>query len=352
MSSPHPSPVPLSRQEEFRRVYLQLEALKDKYQRNGNRNMVLILTAMQQAANTSMAPGTPTPTPTPITAAVVAEKNGASQREVQKEERRGSKKERRCSDGVVMRPHVNNILASVTDKIVCATFQEELRSAVEGEALTKPPRPGGMGVGSGREACVLRRTKSKGAAADGRERRREDFFPNLEGVAALEGSMGRSLPATPCSPIPQQQDNLSVTSRGDKTKKQGSDQSNTAGSSLTSRSDSTPSDQSGPCRTPLQLGYRNAEFLLRKSVSSELTERVCRSLEYLDEGGGSRGPGSTPLGTEEDPSLEDRSVRSAHSTPRRSQGRRFREVRDPERARAFILYSLSDRATLTDEVTV
>ncbi|KAK8379315.1 hypothetical protein O3P69_019301 [Scylla paramamosain] len=350
----YPHTLPLPRQEEFRRVYLQLEALKDKYQRNGNRNMVLILTAMQQAANTSMAPGTPTPTPTPITAAVVAEKNGGSQREGQKEERRGSKKERRCSDGVVMRPHVNNILASVTDKIVCATFQEELRGAVEQEALSKPTGGPGGGVGGGRDACVLRRTKSRGAAADGRERRREDFFPSLEGVGGLEGSTGRSLPATPCSPLPPQQDCLSVTSRGDKAKKHaaGSDQSNTGGSSLTSRSDSTQSDHSGPCRTPLQLGYRNAEFLLRKSVSSELTERVCRSLEYLDEGGGSRGPGSTPLGTEEDPSLEDRSVRSAHSTPRRSQGRRFREVRDPERARAFILYSLSDRATLTDEVTV
>ncbi|KAG7160022.1 hypothetical protein Hamer_G017474 [Homarus americanus] len=104
------------------------------------------------------------------------------------------------------------------------------------------------------------------------------------------------------------------------------------------------------------LGHRSAEFLLRKSVSTELSDRVCRSLEYLDEtgtrcGGPIGGTGGCG-GNEEDLSIEDRSVRSAHSTPRRSGGRRFREIHDPERARAFILYNLSDRATLTDEVTV
>lgn len=372
-------------------MYLQLEALKDKHQRNGNRRMVLILTAMQHAANTSIAPNSPTSaaTPTPITTAVVTEKNGGnqpsdrpkeSQQKEEKQKRGSSKKERRCSDGVVIKPYVNNILASVTDKIVCATFQEGCLEDLNGgktvkeeeeeeEVMSKARREdvggGGDGGKAGRNVCTLRRTKSRETAVDRRERRRrEDFFPSCRleggGTAEASGGTGRSLPTTPSSPhppLPPQQDSHNMASRiskGPKYPTGSLDISYGAGSSFSSQSVSSQSeeDPSGACRTPLQLGYRNADFLLRKSVSSELTERVCRSLEYLDEGGVSRGPGGTPGGTEEDPSLEDRSVRSAHSTPRRSQGRRFREIRDPERARAFILYSLSDRATLTDEVTV
>lgn len=168
---------------------------------------------------------------------------------------------------------------------------------------------------------------------------------------------GRSLPTSPTSPHPlnPSQDTQSLTSKGSQDPRhplRSRDASYTEGSSYSSHSGSseTGAAPNASCRTPLQLGYRNADFLLRKSISSELTERVCRSLEYLDEGSAIRQSGS-PVGLEEDQN-EDRSVRSAHSTPRRSQGRRFREVRDPDRARAFILYSLSDRATLTDEVTV
>lgn len=46
----------------------------------------------------------------------------------------------------------------------------------------------------------------------------------------------------------------------------------------------------------------------------------------------------------------DRSSRSAQSTP--NQMTRLRVIRDPDKARAFILYNLADRAKLSSEVTV
>lgn len=133
---------------------------------------------------------------------------------------------------------------------------------------------------------------------------------------------------------------------------------NTSCGSSSSRShlDTAAGSLTSPTKS-LDYQASASEFLQRKKFSADLSDRVCRSLECLDEGGarclGGAGGGSGCCGgTGSDLGLEDRSVRSAHSTPRRSQGRRYREVKDPERARAFILYSLSDRATLTDEVTV
>lgn len=356
---------------------MQLEALKDKHQRNGNRQMVLRLTAMQQAANTTF-PSTPTmPAPTPMTSAVVSEKNGNSRKD--EKEKRGSKKEGRCSDGVVMKPYVNNILANVTDKIVCATFQEAcidprggggrgegvregggtLKDDEEDEKVRKSKEvTGGSGErgvegggGGGGELCTLRRCKSREGTVDRRERRGGERRAGEGGGRGGSGERSikerRSLPTSPTSPHPLQ-DTCSLASEGPRHPLRSRDVSYTEGSSCSSPSGSSEAVPAS-CRTPLQLGYRNAEFLLRKSISSELTDRVCRSLEYLDEGSAMRQ--GSPMGLDEDQN-EDRSVRSAHSTPRRSQGRRFREVRDPDRARAFILYSLSDRATLTDEVTV
>ncbi|XP_063601661.1 probable G-protein coupled receptor CG31760 [Penaeus indicus] len=279
--------------EEFRKVYMQLEALKERNLRAGNRGMAAKIKAMQDAANT--ASFTSAPSAPPVTTVVVSEKKETNaERELRRAE---SRREKKCNDGIIMKPYVNNILANMTDKIVCATFKDEI------------PSP----------------TKVSPDLAQ--QRWREDMDEEELSRTSYSAPHDTSETAS-CRCQSVSHENLCTC----ETKSEGD-----------TKSDSEAKDLKA-------MGCRSAEFLLGKSVSSEgtadLSERVCRSLENLDDTSARGGP----VG-ECDLSLEDRSVRSAHSTPRRNQGR-FREIRDPDRARAFILYSLSDRATLTEEVTV
>lgn len=110
--------------EEFRKVYMQLEALKERNLRAGNRGMAAKIKAMQDAANT--ASFTSAPSAPPVTTVVVSEKKESN---VEREQRRAeSRREKKCNDGIIMKPYVNNILANMTDKIVCATFKDEIPS--------------------------------------------------------------------------------------------------------------------------------------------------------------------------------------------------------------------------------
>ncbi|XP_071513785.1 uncharacterized protein [Panulirus ornatus] len=418
-------------QEEFRRLYVQLESLRERNLRLGNRQMVAKITAMKDAANlpSSCSSSTPAPQPPPITAVVVTEKNlgSAADQQQQQQQKRPSRRDRNYSDGIVMKPYVNNILANMTDKIVCATFHEELTApppsagALQGEGSPSsvgPYKEGPLGArgkdpnlrnsvshednigsgerrvgdvshlkksassreetiecaddGRGRDANPLKKTETKKPT----DKRKKGKEVQLSRQPDCQDSPG--LPNSPDSkaspPIDYVRCNSSDASSGSadtgsvgprdtrgagkasggRCVSRGS-QSSSSQSSSSSSSDAAAKGSYGS-KDLKPVGYRSAEFLLRKSVSTELSERFCRSLEYLDDGGSRCGGSAGGTGgcgaADEDLSLEDRSVRSAHSTPRRSQGRRFREVRDPERARAFILHSLSDRATLTDEVTV
>ncbi|KAK8734404.1 hypothetical protein OTU49_006171, partial [Cherax quadricarinatus] len=119
-------------QEQFQRLYTQLESLREKNLRLGNRQMVAKLTAMQEAAK-----NTTTTTVSSVTTAIVTEKNGRSAEQQQQQQpqqlllqphqqqRRRSQRERKYSDGIVMKPYVNSILANMTDNITCTSFQGE-----------------------------------------------------------------------------------------------------------------------------------------------------------------------------------------------------------------------------------
>lgn len=409
---------------------MQLESLRERNLRLGNRQMVAKITAMKEAANhpTSCSASTAAP---PLTAVVVTEKSLGSNAEQQQQlqQRRPSRRDRKYSDGIVMKPYVNNILANMTDKIVCATFQEELQSppssvgVPQGEGshgVVGQHKEGPLGargkdpnlrnsvsneenIGKGGERSAgdvshLRKSASREETIDSAEDNRGREVSVLEKTDSKKpadkrkkGEQVHPLVKPDCkdsSGLPTCQDSK-VSPPNDYVRCNSSDASSGSGDTVavglrdacgkskascgrcvsrsshnsshnSSHSSSSRSDAAAKNSSDSEdlkpLGYRSAEFLLRKSVSTELSERFCRSLEYLDEGssrcgGPAGGPGGCG-GHDEDLNIEDRSVRSAHSTPRRSQGRRFREVRDPERARAFILHSLSDRATLTDEVTV
>ncbi|XP_069187445.1 uncharacterized protein [Procambarus clarkii] len=390
-------------QEQFQRLYTQLESLRERNLRLGNRQMVAKLTAMQEAAAST----TPI-TATKVTAAVVTERNGSSaeqQQQYQQQQQqyqqqqlgRRSQRERNYNDGIVMKPYVNSILAN--DKLACADYQAEAEVALSTlGTLAKTPAKDPV-----KNVNLLRKSISKEEILDKGGGRRGKIFNHLkkstskdENINSVLRNRGKDLN------VLRKIDNIEATVKKNRRRSEShllktgckdlveyircpdaaaiipddcSHRTVTSSASVdaelarryTSPEDfcgsltsSNPSDNA--TRSPSSakdlkpFGHRSAEFLLRSSISTELCERVCRSLEYLDESGtrygapigGSGGCG----GPEEDLSLEDRSVRSAHSTPRRSQGRRFREVHDPDRARAFILYNLSDRATLTDEVTV
>lgn len=320
-------------QEEFRKVYMQLEALKERNLRAGNRGMAAKIKAMQDAANT--ASFTSAPSAPPVTTVVVSEKKESN---VEREQRRAeSRREKKCNDGIIMKPYVNNILANMTDKIVCATFKDEIPSPTKvspvKEEEDRRAEGGGGGGGPPKKDCNTadgehcNNHSCVGGEDLAQQRWREDVDEEELSRTSYSAPHDTSETAS-CRCQSVSHENLCTC----ETKSEGD-----------TKSDSEAKDLKA-------MGCRSAEFLLGKSVSSEatadLSERVCRSLENLDDTSARGGPAG-----ECDLSLEDRSVRSAHSTPRRNQGR-FREVRDPDRARAFILYSLSDRATLTEEVTV
>ncbi|XP_069951732.1 metabotropic glutamate receptor-like protein P [Cherax quadricarinatus] len=404
-------------QEQFQRLYTQLESLREKNLRLGNRQMVAKLTAMQEAAK-----NTTTTTVSSVTTAIVTEKNGRSAEQQQQQQpqqlllqphqqqRRRSQRERKYSDGIVMKPYVNSILANMTDNITCTSFQGEgetpisvvcprdetrvnvgvknvnlLRKSVSKEEI--------LDKGGGRQGngfCHLRKSASKDENINSVIRNKENDVNVFREEDHIDSSLnknrrrseshlktktdckdssvfsgfydGAAAPSEDCdlergntksdSVDHEPADTPDVCSAGGTCQRCVS-QDNCSSNSSSSENPTRVHSSSKDLRS---LGHRSAEFLLQSSVSTELSERVCRSLEYLDETGtrcgGTIGGSGVCGGPEEDLSIEDRSVRSAHSTPRRSQGRRFREVRDPDRARAFILYNLSDRATLTDEVTV
>ncbi|KAK7080003.1 hypothetical protein SK128_012093 [Halocaridina rubra] len=328
-------------QEEFRRLYMQLEMLKEKNLRLGNRLLFAKIAAMQEAANTAS-----TTSPTPATTVVVTEKkNNTEIGLAEKQQKPASRSERKYSDGIVMKPYVNNILANMTDKIVCATFKDDLSSPPLMNMATSPTeiKPSRECSGSLSTSTIGGSSKAS-SLGSGKASRASSQRPSKEDLKRIARESPTETP-TPAHSDPVEKydareplscqcqsvsrENVNCIHHGPKCE---SDcKSNTSDKDMRS------------------LGFRSAEFLgLRKSVSSEgttdISERVCRSLENLDDS-------SARCGVDNEVNGEDRSVRSAHSTPRRNPGR-FREVRDPERARAFILNNLSDRATLTEEVTV
>lgn len=314
---------------------MQLEALKERNLRAGNRGMAAKIKAMQDAANT--ASFTTAPVAPPVTTVVVSEKK---ENNAEREQRRAeSRREKQCNDGIIMKPYVNNILANMTDKIVCvATFKDEIPSPTKGSPGKDEEERRGEGGGLPKKDCNVAGGGhcNNHSCAGGGEAGEDDLPRQMWREEVDEEELSRTSYSAPhdtsetasCRCQSVSHENLCTC----ETKSEGDTKSDSEGKDLKA------------------MGCRSAEFLLGKSVSSEgttdLSERVCRSLENLDDTSARGGP----VG-ECDLSLEDRSVRSAHSTPRRNQGR-FREIRDPDRARAFILYSLSDRATLTEEVTV
>ncbi|XP_068247776.1 probable G-protein coupled receptor CG31760 [Palaemon carinicauda] len=342
-------------QEEFRRLYMQLEILKDRNLRVGNKVLFAKIVAMQEAAN-----GVTKAAPPPATTVVITEKknnNAEVSNNSDKQNRKPSRRERKYSDGIVMKPYVNNYLANMTDKIVCATFQDDLgvatspvnavlspseetaaadgsislrsSSTIGGVVVAGGPSGGSRISSPGSRGPVLLRSPDDGprsilpSSAEGfHDRRPSHISLNCADKYAPSETL-----SCQCQSVSRENLNCCHHAR----RKSGTDcKSNLSEKDVRS-----------------SFGFRSAELLLRKSVSSdgttaEISERVCRSLENLDDS-------ATRCGAESEANGEDRSVRSAHSTPRRTQGR-FREVRDPDRARAFILNNLSDRATLTEEV--
>ncbi|XP_076061423.1 putative G-protein coupled receptor CG31760 [Oratosquilla oratoria] len=409
-------------QEEFRRLYMQLEVLKERNLRMGNRHLAAKITAMQQAASSpevaiEKLPVTvtsngqePKPKPPQITDSKVS----------------GSTRRRSSStaDGVVMKPHVNNILANVTDKIVCATFRDDGVGDASGDkkpsvrdastsistslnTLSTKTKDAyntlGKGVGKNRRPNSFVSSGSAGGAPRGDEDTNSEACSTVGSgdghygssrASSNGGSSGGSCAGSDAScrsscgsgdcgsgGCDRYSDDPGASdsggsggkcARGDRYGvKRGRSTSGAAKGVMGCRADKTQGirssshDMSAPPPDPgqrnstcehqeLTLGCLSAENLLENSQrlleDPAVTERGCRSLENLDETGSGLRSGRGCRGRED--CEEDRSVRSAHSTPRHGGLERFREIRDPERARAFILTSLSDRATLTEEVTV
>ncbi|XP_064117998.1 LOW QUALITY PROTEIN: uncharacterized protein LOC135223490 [Macrobrachium nipponense] len=127
-------------QEEFRRLYMQLEILKDRNLRIGNKVLFAKIVAMQEAANNAARVAAPPPATTVV---ITEKKNNNNSAEISnnsdKQNRKPSRRERKYSDGIVMKPYVNNYLANMTDKIVCATFQDDLGAATSPVNLALSP---------------------------------------------------------------------------------------------------------------------------------------------------------------------------------------------------------------------
>ena len=312
-------------QEEFKRLYLQLEGLKEKNMRLGNRHTVAKIIAMQNAANSTEKLNNQTPAKpinkdhqvaadvkTDVPKDVIDPNKDA--RNNRNRERRASRSDKRLSDGIVMKPYSNNLVRN--------SIPEDKN--ILGDNLSN---------------------KSKSTN---------------DTVSIHEKCLGDS----PSSTVVENK--ISQTENNDETHSQSPVSTNCCGDNdsldhcVRQRSigcicntdddlecnESTKDDSCASLHSDKISLHRSEEIKLGQSVSTEGIElygRVCRSLENLDDAASS-------LSRRCEEGSQEKSVRSAHSTPRHLG--RYKEIKDPDRARAFIMFNLSDRATLSEEVTV
>ncbi|CAL4069020.1 unnamed protein product, partial [Meganyctiphanes norvegica] len=310
-------------QEEFKRLYMQLESIKERNLRMGNRHLVTKIRAMQEAAKQAdqinlKGSGQP--------AAINQQKPPT------RESQRRPSTRRKYSDGVVIKPYVNNILDNRTDNNLCSSYKE---NTIALEAMV----PSLVA-----DSKNLNREHKLGDNINLKEINVEKKIPNEQRQLLNQQSISEhDLNSVEDEVV----SHISKNSRDSSYDQKQYDKIHIP-SSLSSQ-------------LSLDGGCRSAEILLQKSVShneihTSVSPRVCRSLEHLEDGSGSGGAGATihtgSLCSDYGVDAEDRSVRSAQSTPRRSAHHKFREVRDQEKARAFIMLNLSDRSTMTEEVTV
>lgn len=347
---------------------LHLESLKERNNRVGNHQMVARISAMQEAATATVGVTFPLKDQEPSG-------KEASHTQVSLLTQT-ARQETKVSDGVVIKPYVNNILANVTEKIVCATLQEAT-PAIISRRLSRQP----SGVNS-----------IHSEADDSREEGRHKKLESTVGEGeTCEGSSSYHCQAdlTANGDILQDshQPTLSLNScisESGTPRYVRNESLSECGSPISMTSDTIPvspllspisnfsqpvfrscDDRSSEERNNGEWDSRSfrrrprassSKFLQMRSVAYFKKEEISQSAK------GSKSLDDLSRRHDFSHSFEDESLTdcegqwSCQSTPRHHnrllEHSLLKGIRDLTRARAYILYALSDRSAFTEEITV